>query len=220
MSWRHGCRRRASWKSRVPYPRRSRSGWSVARIFLSHRRVCWRRRSLEILVLAGIHAAAEFVARRPERRVEFGFLEHHKSAIPFGPGEFRQVRRVSDSARLNVGDAAEGLILIPGIEWCIYWIQDRKRCHRGKKIARNCGLLSDGRYRTRICDLHDVNDLQIPRLFQHFPVISDSIEHSDSFARLHTPSQTFSAFCGIFYVLDVGKAVNTVLSSIGSKAEG
>jgi hypothetical protein len=39
----------------------------------------------EVLVLAGVHAAAEAIAHRPEGAVEFGFLEGHVSL--FSPGE-------------------------------------------------------------------------------------------------------------------------------------
>jgi hypothetical protein len=37
-----------------------------------------------VLVLAGVHAAAQFVAARPKRRVEFGFLEGHRSILMLG----------------------------------------------------------------------------------------------------------------------------------------
>ena len=37
-----------------------------------------------VLVLRGIHAAAQFVAARPERGIEFGFLEGHRSSLALG----------------------------------------------------------------------------------------------------------------------------------------
>ncbi len=37
-----------------------------------------------VLVLAGVHAAAQLVAARPEGGVEFGFLQGHRSLLSFG----------------------------------------------------------------------------------------------------------------------------------------
>jgi hypothetical protein len=59
-----------------------------------------------ILVLAGVHAAAEFIAARPKGGIEFGFFKSHCYATRL----YRRVIRLACSISLpNVARAFEGV---------------------------------------------------------------------------------------------------------------
>jgi len=82
-----------------------------------------------VLVLAGIHAAAEFVAGGPERGVEIGFLEGHRGALDKGPlapaggGREAQAYRDHDQNRIGFAEARKkGLI-----ERFLYWKSEKAR---------------------------------------------------------------------------------------------
>lgn len=63
-----------------------------------------------ILVLGGIHAAAEFVAAGPEGGVEFGFLEGHEESGEFGPKLVEAMNEFRVGEEFELGFRCQGSV--------------------------------------------------------------------------------------------------------------